>query len=166
MKLPFTFAVLFISLFCISQPEYTRKQKVSLQSSDQNLSLHCRKGYYIISFDPSDLTNGYSNEKKTALESFLHRSDTMQLDSLVEQAALIVRDSTFYTRFSGMVCKTFLNGHVAIHNLTEGCFIPKMYALVDDRMSWLFITYYYFTDLHKSTLFFQFNDVSFGCPAF
>jgi len=166
MKHLFSLGFILFALCCAGQPEYTRKQKIKLQPDDQHLSLHCRKGCYVISFDPADLARGYPDHKKSELESFLHRSDTMHLDSLVEKAALIVRDSTFYTRFSGMVCKSFLNGHVAIHNLTEKTFIQKIYALIDDRMSWLFINYYYFTDLRKSTVFFQFNDVSFGCPAF
>jgi len=99
----------------------------------------------------------------------LNRKDTADLDSLIEKAADIVRDTNMNfcnTRFSSMITKCFLNGNVAVKDATSNVFLKKIFALVDDRMSWMLVNYYYFTDLKKKSVFFEYCDVSFGCPAF
>jgi len=153
--------------FC--QPEYTRKQKISLQPNDESLPLHCRTGQFIVSFNPADLTYPYPEEKQKELAALLTRNDTLDLDSLVEEAADIVRDTNMNfcnARFSSMITKCFLNGNVAVKNATTKVFLKKIFALVDDRMSWMLVNYYYFTDLKKTSVLFEYCDVSFGCPAF
>jgi hypothetical protein len=55
---------------------------------------------------------------------------------------------------------------VAVKNAKTNVFLKKIFALVDDRMSWMLVNYYYFTDLKKQSVFFEYCDVTFGCPAF
>ncbi|HBG71737.1 MAG: hypothetical protein A2W93_06500 [Bacteroidetes bacterium GWF2_43_63] len=157
------------AILCFSQPEYTHKQKILLQSDDESLQLHCKKNKFIVSFNPADLSYAFSDEKKRELDQFLNRNDTIELDSLIEKATSIVRDTNMNfcsIRFSTVISKCFLNGSIAVKNTDTNVFLKKIFALVDDRMSWMLVNYYYFTDPKKSSVIFEYSDVSFGCPAF
>ncbi len=169
MKIIAFILLLIASIQGFSQPEFTHKQKISLQQNDDLLPLHCRTGHFIVSLNPTDLSYPYPEEKQKELAALLSRKDTIDLDSLIEKASDIVRDTNMNfcnIRFSSMITKCFLNGNVAVKNAKTNVFLNKIFALVDDRMSWMLVNYYYFTDLKKTSVFFEYCNVSFGCPAF
>ncbi|MPM09544.1 hypothetical protein SDC9_55864 [bioreactor metagenome] len=169
MKISALIMFALVALFCTAQPEHTRCIKIKLKQTDDSFSLHCRKGKYIISFNPADLTYPFADEKKNMLEAFLNRTDTLSLDTMIEKATEIVRDSTMdfcSIRFNSVVSRNFINGNIAVKNSETNSFLKRISALIDDRMSWMLVNYYYFTDPKKSTILFEYCDVSFGCPAF